>query len=226
VTCGTHKLVVRAPGYLEQSRSLDVAAFADTQVAISLVKEALGTLVIAPDPVTAAITVDGVDAGSGPMTIESIGVGSHEVGVSADGFTAATRSAEITEGQTTRIDVALVRVGEGGSPPAPVGPGDGSPLPIARLSLDGGVGLLGIVLAGGGLYEYHQAHLAYTDYLAVADDDTAEAFYTDNVGPLARKSAIFGGCGLALLGASAALFGTTHVSLASDGFGPAVHGSW
>jgi hypothetical protein len=216
VSCGPHKLVLRAPGFVEHTSTLDVRAFETAKAQIALLKEGNGALVVTPTPAEAAIAIDGVAAGTGALTIDPIGAGTHQVALSASGYTTATKSAVIVADQTTRLEVTLAPVASGPPQKAPkpgeTGSANAGPLapPVPRIALDSTAAAGGAVFAAGGLYEYLQARKAYADYRLIPDDATAEAFYDATIVPLTTKAVVFGATGAVLLGSSAVLFATTH----------------
>jgi hypothetical protein len=198
-----------------------VRAFETAVVDVTLLKEGYGTLVIGLEPVTAAVAIDGVAAGSGPMTIDEIGVGSHEVVLTADGYVTVAKTTDIVADQVVRLDVKLDPL-----PPAVARGRGGSGPPIVRLAIDGATGLGGLAFGAASVWEYVQGRKAYRDYVLVIDDTAAEAFFQAYVVPYRTKALAFGITGAALTGASVALFATTDFTLDAGPSGMRLRGRW
>jgi hypothetical protein len=107
VACGDHTWAVRLAGYLPLERSGFVPAFKTTEVAASLEKERFGTLVFLPQPVDAALSLDGVALGVGPRTVEHVGVGPHTLVGVRDGYQTRSMEIQVVPDAVSRIEVVL-----------------------------------------------------------------------------------------------------------------------
>lgn len=201
VSCGEHELVLRAPGFLEGARKVEVPAFETTQVQLALEEERFGILVIAPSPLQARLALDGVELGFGPMTVEEVGAGPHELEVALDGYTPDHRTIEVAPDAVTRAEVALVPVSEAPVPRPP----------WARVGLNSVATASGLGLGAAALSSYLSARPYYRDFLDEPDDHVAQQIFDEEVNPR-RKAALFEGIGaVVLLGSSAALWATTDL---------------
>jgi len=217
IQCGGHTVVLRAPGHLEASETIQTPAFEVTKVNIELIEETYGTLVVAPTPLEASIRIDGMPAGQGPMTIEGIGSGTHTLEITADGYQPWQSEFDIYKDQVTRLDMVLL----------PEEQRRGLPdLPWGRLALDTGVTGAGVALGVLALSDYGDAREAFQVYLDEPDDAVAEAWFEDEVAPLKRRAAIEGIGGLALIGVGTALWVTTDFQVAVVPGGLGVHLEW
>ena len=200
LSCGVHKVDLRAPGFLQGSGTLKIKAFQAQDLSVTLAKEEFGTLVISPTPLAAVVSIDGTSAGTGPMTVPGVAIGQHEITVSLGGYSTSTQPVVVVANTVTRLDVALL--------PAK------KPLPTARIAIDSGVALAGLGIGVLGLLNNTQAHAAYMHYLAIQDDAAAQQFYGAEVAP--RRDLViaeFVASGTLLAG-SGALWGTTHFAAA------------
>ena len=217
VQCGGHSIVLRAPGFLETARTIRTPSFEVTEVSIELIEETYGTLVVAPTPLEAAIRIDGMPAGKGPMTIGGVGSGTHTLEITASGYQPWQNDFDIYHDQITRLDMVLL----------PENPRRGLPdLPWGRLALDTGVTGAGVALGVLAYSDFRQANEAFQVYLDEPDDDVAEAWFEEEVAPLKRRSAIEGISGLALIGVGAALWATTDFQVAVVPGGLGIHTEW
>jgi len=216
ISCGAHELVFRAPGYLEATHPLRTPAFVVTSAIGRLTKETYGTLVIAPTPLNATVVLDGVSAGHGPMTVEGVGSGLHELELAAEGYDPWKQQVDILADQITRLDVALT----------PHTFAKQATLPWGRLGLDAGVTAGGLGLGIASLATYLRARDKFPIYLEITSDDEAVAYYNESILPLKRTALAEGIAGGALLVAGGVLFVTTDWSVSATNEGVAINGRW
>lgn len=212
VTCGEHTLEVRAVGHVQATRTLRVPAFETTTVDVALAIEAYGTLSIVPSPIEAAVAVDGVPVGVGPMSLSMVGAGTHSVVVTHDGYADETRQVDVAADAIARLEVTLA--------PEAVA----RRLPAARVLLNGVTTAGGLALGTAAVLTYVEAKRAYDDFLAAPTDGVAEHIFERQVAPR-RTAYIAEGIGaLVLLGASGALWATTDLSFTPTPGGLIVQG--
>ena len=66
-----------------------------------------GILSVISEPLGATIAIDGVNKGTTPSNITDVLIGKHTVVVSKDGYEQATQTFDITEGQTTSLNLSM-----------------------------------------------------------------------------------------------------------------------
>ena len=71
-------------------------------------RSGVGSVFIASRPAGATVTIDGRPAGTTPLTVPSLGVGSHTVRITRPGYRPWTTSVEISEGVRARVAASLV----------------------------------------------------------------------------------------------------------------------
>lgn len=196
VACGAHTVSAESPGFAPRTLTVTVPLDARIDVDLPLDRIAAGTVTIAVDPVDAEIRLDGARHGVGPMTIEGVTAGTHQVEAVRQGMSPARRSVDVVADQLVRVDLVLTA-----RPPL-----------SERLGLDrvhwGHVGVAGGLTAGaaaaglGSWLLYQQAVANYQDYAALSYQDDTDAFYAEEVATpraMAIGSGVLGG----LLGAGA-----------------------
>lgn len=255
LTCGDHALVVRAPGFLEASRIVkvlggdtvsvelvpmssaspapDVPAPVDPlNVRLLIQKEEFGSLVLDVTPLEATVTVDGIEVGAGPRSIDKIAAGSHAVAGRLEGYLPMEFEIDVKPNAPSRAmitltpmlapDVALPgslvqpSTSEATTVAAATStsklarpPATPPPAWLGRAALNGGVTLVGI---GAGVYsvlEYAKAADAYERFATVESDDAAQTIYSEQVTPARTRAFVAGGMGLAALAGAAGLWITT-----------------
>jgi len=202
VACGEHRLELSLAGHRPYAETFQLASDVLRTASVTLEAIARGTLVVVPEPLDAAIWLDGALVGQGAMTLEGIEVGRHDVELRAAGLTPQARTLEVTSGEVTRLELSLVRQ------PVPVGDGPGARVGrlVGRRVL--GTALIGVgagLAAHGGLTWARTAQ-AYDDYLAFDTVREAEAFYDEHVAPGRVVFAVDLTAALLLLGGGSALW--------------------
>jgi hypothetical protein len=109
---GTHRIAVEREGSRDE-REITIEFGEPADVEITLAATAppsgpSGTLLVAGAPLGAIVTIDGMSAGVVPATV-MLPPGPHAVRVAAYGYAPSEQQANIESGQTTRVDVALVK---------------------------------------------------------------------------------------------------------------------
>jgi hypothetical protein len=207
VTCGPHAVAIRAPGYLEATSTVTVrgdellnlvvdtgtpapvgasAPAKGTVVNLSLRKEEFGTLVLDVTPLEAALTVDGVEVGAGPRSIERVAAGSHVVAGLLDGYEPLSVTVLVEPESIGRATLALVPAVPRGAKNKPNGK------LVGRVALNVGISAIGLGAGGYGLVRFLAANEAYERYGTVPSDNAAAAIFANEVAP-ARTQAIIGG---------------------------------
>lgn len=223
VSCGEHDIELRVLGYHPSTQSLRVPAFEVTSVKVAMEKERFGTLVVAPSPFEASISLDGVDLGAGPRTFEKVAAGEHTLRVALEGYDADERSVDIVPDVVTRLDVALRPTAiDTPAPPERAA----TTLPLGRIALNSGVALGGLALGGIAVLNYAQAAEAYEEWLATPRDGAAEAFWDAEVQPRKNAALFLGITGGAMLAGATALWVTTDWSVAAGPGAVELRGRW
>jgi hypothetical protein len=236
VSCGQHSLAVRAPGYLEAKRDLNVQGYDTLNVVIVtdpaapptsvgpgptvqmlLRKEEFGTLVLDVTPLETALAVDGIAVGAGPRSLEKIAAGPHTVSGELDGYTPASVDVTVEPDNLARVTLTLAPVGA--LPPPEAARSLGAAASIAkkpssgrlagRVALNVGVSAVGI---GAGVYSatrFLAADEAYRRYLTLPTEQAAQAVYVNEVEPTRVQAWVGGGVGLLGILAATGLWITT-----------------
>lgn len=214
VACQEHAVVLRAPDHLESRHTLLTPAFEVTTLEATMTEEQYGTLVIAIAPLDAAVFIDSIEAGSGPMTLEGVGAGTHTISARLDGYATHAADIAVAPDAVTRVDIALEPESSRGSSPVP------------RLLLNTAVAGAGGYLAVDALRSYATASDNFETYLSEPDDDVAAAYYTSDVQSY-RSRAVLGGIGSAvLLGSSAVLWMRTDFTVSATPRQLTLHHHW
>jgi hypothetical protein len=211
VDCGPHDLLIQGEGLADFRQRVEVRAFDTLVVETTLVQQAFGTLVVAPTPLDAAIWLDGVDRGFGPMTLERVPVGPHELRVSAADHRDNTQAITVEKDAVLRLDVAL---------------DPKSTFPWVRTSANAGVTLAGAGLVYTGLYNLREAKKAYEIHLTVQSPEEAQRLYDEEVVPryrLARIELISAGV---LLAGGGVLWATTDFAVTAGPGTITAHRRW
>jgi hypothetical protein len=206
LSCGTHTLVGSAPGRQSVTYTAEVPLRGHLDLRLDLPSAAIGSIAITPTPLTAEVFVDGVSHGSGPMTVDGLNAGAHQVSARMDGYLPTEQTVNVVAMQIVRTSIELA------PKPPPVSLGK-------RLGLDrvrwGRVGAnVGVTLAAAGLgvaswLEYRQAQDGYATYTGLTYADDPDAFYRTDVERPRTLSYVLGSTGGAALVGAGALWVTT-----------------
>ncbi len=108
---GHYTLTARAPGHRDATAEVTVVRGGEERRALTL--EALpvpvGRLLVTTGDVHARVRVDGSDRAETPARVEGVGVGTHEVSVTADGYLAWSGTVRVEQDRTAFVGVTLVR---------------------------------------------------------------------------------------------------------------------
>jgi outer membrane receptor for ferrienterochelin and colicins len=107
---GTYTFVASAPGHREATLEARIAHDADEHRLLTLAALPVptGRLLVTTGDVHARIQIDGVDRAETPARLTDVGVGMHEVRVSANGYIDWSGSIAIEESRTAFVSVTLV----------------------------------------------------------------------------------------------------------------------
>ncbi len=208
VGCGTHEVQVRAPGYIAQSRELDVEMGQAYTLDVSLFPEGTGSLTILVEPVEAAVYLDGHKVSDGPTTVDGVDAGGHRVEAYLDGYQPGEEQIELSSGETLDVRIELLRDGVIAGVETEA---DAERRGLnGRLLAGGGLVLAGAGLAIGGAVSFSAAIEAYNyaqGELAPADYDQAVAYYNTEAVPRARRAYVLWALGgLAAAGGGTLMF--------------------
>jgi len=103
---GIYNVTFSRYGYGKFSTLVTVEPGATTEVTATLVS-LTGTLVINTSPSGARLTVDGVDAGLSPTTLQNLTMGDHAINATKDGYIAAGRQVSVVGNQAVTTDIVL-----------------------------------------------------------------------------------------------------------------------
>jgi hypothetical protein len=111
---GSHSITVAKPGYVTDTRSVDVIGGSRASAMIHLA-QLVATLVVKSDPAGANIYVDGRDVGAKTPAQVSVDKGQHVVLVRKDGYLDETMSTQFVLGQTFNFAPTLRPLGNADS---------------------------------------------------------------------------------------------------------------
>jgi len=115
VPCGEdHTLSVETDGFLTKDRVIRVPAFNTTDEHLKLEVKSFGVLVIGVSPLDADLYLDGEKVARGPITLEQIPNGPHDLSVVREGFVPLDKSIYVSSEAVNRLDLTL----EPGAEPA------------------------------------------------------------------------------------------------------------
>ena len=234
VACGKHAFAIRAPGYLESTRDVSVHGYETLNLIVTtsatpappsgaatgrtvqmlLRKEEFGTLVLDVTPLETALTVDGIEIGTGPRTIEKIATGPHAVWGRLDGYTSMTVDITVEPDLVTPVVLSLSSV---------------APLPtveeqaehrverkpvsgrlIGRVALNVGASAVGLGASAYSITRFVAATDAYTRYNAEPSDELAQGIYDSEVVPSRIQAYVGGGIGILGILTASGLWVTTE----------------
>ena len=215
-TCGSHVVTGSAPGYAAGTLTVQVARDQRLEVYLPLEKLAVGAIAISVSPVDAEVRLDGEVRGVGPMTLDAVTAGTHQIEATKRGMIPVRQPVDVVMDSVVRVDLILV-------PQAPL---------AERLGLDrvrwgqvAGAGVLTLGGAGAGAASwllYQRAVSGYTAYSELTYADEPDAYYQREVATprtLAIASGVVGG----LMGVGAgALWATLHLEPEAPGLVPIV----
>jgi hypothetical protein len=125
VPCGPHILQIEAIGFLTETRPLQVSMGSVHRLEVSLKsKEGKGSLSLLVDPVHTETYMDQVHVATGPITLDDIQAGHHEMVFLAEGYKRHEERIAVLPNEVTRVEITLEStapsVPEVAPPPPPV----------------------------------------------------------------------------------------------------------
>ncbi len=125
--CGAHILQVEAIGFLTETRPLEVSMGSVHRLEVSLQsKEGKGSLSLVVDPVHTETYMDQVHVATGPITLDDIQAGHHDMVFLAEGYQRHEERVAVLPDQVSRIEITLEstapKVFETAPPPPPPPP--------------------------------------------------------------------------------------------------------
>ena len=104
---GTYNVTFSHFGFRGLSTPVTVQVGSISEVNVSLVR-LTGSLLVNTTPDGAQLTLDGLKAGTSPVTLQDLQPGNHTLNVTKDGFVMQILPVRITADQATTVDVVLV----------------------------------------------------------------------------------------------------------------------
>lgn len=110
---GQHRVTLNMDGYLPITKTVEVLDQQTTTVREALA-QAAGSILCVSVPPGARITLDGRDMGVTPRTLENVPVGRRLLTLSLPGHEQWTARVPVAHGETTRVEVGLIREAQTG----------------------------------------------------------------------------------------------------------------
>lgn len=174
-TCGKHIVEAVVPGYRNATTDLTIQFAETVSVTLTMVREEIGNIAVGVTPLDASVWVDGLEKGTGPMTVSALPSGMHMVEAKKAGFETAKAPITVTEGNTTRVDLTLLKQ-------APLGQRLGlERVPWWQVGVATGLTAAAGVTAFLAVDSYTQAEGGYAAYTQLTYADDPEAYYATNV---------------------------------------------
>lgn len=200
--CGTHVVEAEAPGYSRATAEVKLSYGESLPLTLTLSAVQLGNVAVSVRPFEAEVWVDGTRRGSGPMTVNALPIGLHQVEARAKGYDPGGAPVNVVAGETARVDLSLLP----------------SRSFAERTGLDRvdwprvGVGTgLAAAAIGSGVFaatQFVAADLGYEAYAQLNYLDDTEAFYAEQV----ERPTLFAygltGAAVACAGGSTYMFAT------------------
>jgi hypothetical protein len=214
IPCGTHSVEIRHFGYLEHKSTIDATPYEPIEMDVKLKSEEYGTLVVKPNPLDTAVSLDGVVQGTGPMTLADIPVGEYTLDFTAEGYDPMQKVVGLRHEQVQTLEISLYP--EGTTPVAP------SLDMVASSALFAG----GVALGYLSLDFYVQGRGYFLDYLDIESDSYANSYYDKKVLPYRNLSIGTGAGSAALLASGVYLWQKQRVSISPTSSGITFFGQW
>jgi hypothetical protein len=126
VPCGPHILQIEAIGFLTETRPLQVSMGSVHRLEVSLKsKEGKGSLSLLVDPVHTETYLDQVHVATGPITLDDIQAGHHEMVFLAEGYKRHEERIAVLPNEVTRVEITLESMAPAApevAPPPPEAP--------------------------------------------------------------------------------------------------------
>lgn len=114
IAIGSHTVVLTRPGYQQYSATTSVSANTVTEVSAILqpttTPTGTGGLSVSSTPEGANVFVDNNFMGITPLTLTSVGAGSHVVTIRLDGYQDYTTTTPVNAGAVSTVSAALIKV--------------------------------------------------------------------------------------------------------------------
>ncbi len=123
VPCGPHILQIEAIGFLTETRPLQVSMGSVHRLEVTLKsKEGKGALSLVVDPVHTETYMDQVHVATGPITLDDIQAGHHDMVFLAEGYKRHEERVAVLPDQVTRVEISLDSTAPAVSEPEPPPP--------------------------------------------------------------------------------------------------------
>lgn len=215
--CGTYQLRATFAGHGDAAAPVTVPLRGHVDLSLELFPVAVGAVAVAVQPLNAAISLDGLSRGVGPMTIDDVDVGAHVVRATLKGYHDLERSVVVAPDKVVRADFLMQPL----PPPDPWAVQVGlDRVRWGRLGANVGATVLSAGLGALAWTRYASAEQAYSTYAALNYDDDPQTYYQAEVGR-PRSQAIALGIGAGLVGVGAGALWATG-DLVTPRAGPSV----
>lgn len=215
-SCGTHIVEAEAVGFAHGTAEIKLGYGESQPFTLTLSPVEVGNIAVNVRPYDAEIWVDGSLRGVGPLTVNALSVGLHEVTAKAKGFDGGRAPVTVKAGETTRVDLSLVaaksfaeRTGLNRVDWPRVGVGGG----LAAVAVGSGVLAATNFLA---------ADAGYENYSLLTYADDPDDFYAANVEQPTVVAYTMTGVATLAAGGSAFLLATLRMRPTTTAFAPVV----
>lgn len=201
-TCGAHVVEAEAPGYARATAEVKLNYGESLPYTLTLSAIEAGNVAVNVRPFDAEVFIDGTRRGSGPLTVNGLPAGLHQVVAKAKGYEPGQVPVTVKGGETARVDLSLL--------PAKSF--------VERTGLDRvdwprvgvGAGLGAVAAASGALAatQFLAADAGYAGYLALDYSQQPDVFYDEYVQRPTVLAYGLTGLGVVSAGTSAVLFAT------------------
>ncbi|MGI9292318.1 MAG: PEGA domain-containing protein [Gammaproteobacteria bacterium] len=107
IMAGTHRLIIRKPGYRTEQRTLSVIAGQQERLPLITLEEAGGLIRLTSIPSGSAVTLNGIFAGNTPIDLEVAKGKTHEVRLSRTGYNTAVKKIQVPDGTPVDSEIRL-----------------------------------------------------------------------------------------------------------------------
>lgn len=191
-SCGIHIVEAEAVGYGRAVAEVRLGYAESLPFGLTLAAIEVGNIAVNLRPFEAEVWIDGQLRGTGPLTVNALQVGLHEVTAHAKGFEPGRAPVTVRGGETVRVELSLVQAKSFAERSG------FNQLDWARLAVGSG---LGAIAVGSGILaatQFLAVDVAYAEYLTLDYTDDPEAFYVAKVEQ--PTVAAYGLTGLAAIG--------------------------
>ncbi len=114
--CGEHRVKATLPGATPVVLSLDVGPDQSLSLPIVLEQRGVGSISVAVQPVTAVVSLDGTEVGTGDQLLAEVPEGPHQVAVRAPGHATHTENLVLGAGELRELRFELAPTGGAPAP--------------------------------------------------------------------------------------------------------------